>query len=92
MIYKALLGIDYLIVQYPIATSPTDPIGDIYRLSNPQDTKIDHATPDGRTWVMVYAGDWTNYAATMRKRAKNPGGKYDIYLTGTQPARIAKLP
>lgn len=75
MIYKTLLNIDYLIIQYPIAMSPTDPIGDIYRLSTTQDTKTDHTTADGRTWVMVYAGDWTNYSTTMRKRAKNPGGK-----------------
>lgn len=30
MIYKNLLGTDYLIIQYPIAMSPTDPIGDNY--------------------------------------------------------------
>ena len=67
---RLLLGADYLFEPLPHDAS----FGYVYRLSLAGDA-VHKTTPDGKAWTNVYVGNWTSFASTMRKRAKEPSGK-----------------
>lgn len=72
MTAKTLLGKEYLFDKNPHFSD----LGDVYAPRTTGSTRTpDHVSADGREWEVVYGGSWASFAATVRKRAKDPEGK-----------------